>query len=287
MTSRQRTVIIFKSESDSTDVYAETLLGHNFNPVFVPTLCFGFKNLQELGGKLQTPDKYAGIIFTSPRCVEAVNEALQLGELPGGWKLLHNYAVGEVTHNLALSTLQQLFTHGKQTGNARNLGEYIVDTFDGSRDLPLLLPCGNLATDTLLSKLAENGFCVDACEVYETKCSPQLGECVERALKEAGDSVEFLAFFSPSGVACAMEYFRAHNISLEPWKLVAIGPSTRRALESQGQKVYCTAERPTVEHLVKVLLNPQDSRERLVREREQMQELERAAAAAAAALDNN
>lgn len=280
MANRERTVIIFKSESESTEVYAETLLGHNFQPVFVPTLSFGFKNLVQLRSKLMEPDRYAGIIFTSPRCVEACVEALALQpatELPGGWKLLHNYAVGEVTHNLALTTLQQLFTHGKQTGNARNLGDYIVDTFDGSRNLPLLLPCGNLATDTLLSKLAENGFCVDACEVYETKCSPQLGECMERALKS--ENIEFLAFFSPSGVNCAMEYFKAHQISADQWKLVAIGPSTRRALEALGLKVFCTAERPTVEHLVKVLLNPQDSRERLLRERT-------AAAAAAAALES-
>ncbi|XP_037726539.1 uroporphyrinogen-III synthase [Drosophila subpulchrella] len=274
MTSRQRTVIIFKSESESSDLYAETLERHDFNPVFVPTLSFGFKNLEQLRAKLQTPDKYAGIIFTSPRCVEAVAEALSLGELPGGWKMLHNYAVGEVTHNLALSSLDQLFTHGKQTGNARALGEYIVDTFDGSRALPLLLPCGNLATDTLLSKLAENGFSVDACEVYETRCHPDLGANVERALEVYGESMEFLAFFSPSGVNCAQQYFGSKQISMDKWKLVAIGPSTRRALESQGLKVYCTAERPTVEHLVKVLLNPQDSRERLLQERERLAALE-------------
>lgn len=270
MSSRQRTVIIFKSGSETDDVYAETLEKHNFQPVFVPTLSFGFKNLPELRQKLQTPDKYAGIIFTSPRCVEAVAESLNLGQLPGGWKLLHNYAVGEVTHNLALSSLDQLFTHGKQTGNARALGDYIVETFDGSRDLPLLIPCGNLATDTLLSKLAENGFALDACEVYNTLCHPELAENVERAIATYGDSIEFLAFFSPSGVNCAQEYFRSRNLSMDKWKLVAIGPSTRRAMESQGLKVYCTAERPTVEHLVKVLLNPQDSRERLLKERERM-----------------
>ncbi|KAH8294556.1 hypothetical protein KR044_003563 [Drosophila immigrans] len=272
MTSQRRTVIIFKSESESTEVYAETLLGHNFQPVFVPTLSFGFKQLDQLRAKLLQPDQYAGIIFTSPRCVEAVAEALQLADLPAGWTLLHNYAVGEVTHNLALSTLQQLFTHGKQTGNARNLGEFIVDTFDGSRQLPLLLPCGNLATDTLLSKLLEHGFCVDACEVYETKCSPQLAECMERALQS--ENIEFLAFFSPSGVNCAYGYFKAHNVALDQFKLVAIGPSTRRALEGLGLKVFCTAERPTVEHLVKVLLNPQESRERLLRERERIAALE-------------
>uniref|UniRef100_D3TQC3 Uroporphyrinogen-III synthase n=2 Tax=Glossina TaxID=44049 RepID=D3TQC3_GLOMM len=262
--SRQRTVIIFKSESESTDVYAEELHRHYFNPIFVPTLSFGFKNLDKLNAKLQHPDDYSGLIFTSPRCVEAVCKALKNNELPGAWKMLHNYAVGEVTHNLAMSDLQQLFTHGKQTGTARSLAEFIIETFDGGKDLPFLLPCSNLAQDTLNLKLHEAGFRVDACEVYETKCSADLAEHMARAL--SSENIEYMAFFSPSGVNCTYEYFKANNILLDNYRLVAIGPSTRRALESKNLKVHCTAERPTVEHLIKVLINPEESRERLLKE---------------------
>lgn len=262
--NRQRTVIIFKSESESTEVYAAELQHHFFNPIFVPTLSFGFKNLEKLHAKLQHPDDYEGIIFSSPRCVEAVVKALDKQELPGGWKMLHNYAVGEVTHNFALTELQQLFTHGKTTGNARNLAEFIIDKHDGSKDLPFLLPCSNIAQDTLSLRLKEEGYRIDACEVYETKCSPDLAEKMEKALM--ADNIEFLAFFSPSGVNCAHEYFKAKDINMNKYRLVAIGPSTRRALESKGLKVYCTAERPTVEHLIKVLINPEECRENLVRE---------------------
>jgi len=262
MTSLKRTVIIFKSESDSTDLYNEVLREHSFNPIFIPTLSFGFKNLDKLEAKLRHPDNYAGIIFTSPRCIEAVCEALALQELPGGWKMLHNYSVGEVTHNLAMSSLQQLFTHGKQTGNARNLADFIIDTFDGSRDFPFLLPCGNLQQDTLLSKLISAGFHVDACEVYETKCSPNLKSSMDKALKE--ENIEFLCFFSPSGVNCTADYFKENNINLEQYKLIAIGPSTRKAIEEKGWKVFRTAERPTVDALVRVLINPEESRENAI-----------------------
>lgn len=269
--NRQRTVIIFKSESDSTDVYAEELQRHFFNPIFVPTLAFGFKNLEKLHAKLQHPDDYEGLIFTSPRCVEAVVKALENTEMPGGWKMLHNYAVGEVTHNMAMNELQQMFTQGKQTGNARALAEFIIDNHDGDKELPFLLPCSNLAQDTLNLKLREVGFRVDACEVYETKCSPELGEKMDHALKS--ENVEFLCFFSPSGVNCTHDYFKAKDIPMDKYRLVAIGPSTRRALENKGLKVYCTAERPTVEHLIKVLINPQDCRENLVRDSQvQLQE---------------
>ena len=262
--NRQRTVIIFKSESDSTEVYAAELKRHHFNPIFVPTLVFGFKNLEKLHAKLQHPDDYEGLIFTSPRCVEAVVKALDKQELPGAWKMLHNYAVGEVTHNFALTELQQLFTHGKATGNARNLADFIVDNHEGTKDMPFLLPCSNIAQDTLNIKLRENGYRVDACEVYETKCSPDLPELMDKALQ--AENIEYLAFFSPSGVNCTYEYFKAKGLAMDKYRLVAIGPSTRRALESKGLKVYCTAERPTVEHLIKVLINPQECRENLVRD---------------------
>lgn len=270
--NRQRTVIIFKSESESTDVYAEELQRHFFRPIFVPTLTFGFKNLEKLHAKLQHPDDYAGMIFTSPRCVEAVCKALDKQEIPGGWKMLHNYAVGEVTHNMVLDSLQQLFTQGKQTGNARALSEFIIDTFDGTKEKPFLLPCSNLAQDTLNVNLKEVGFRVDACEVYETKCSPELTEKMETALK--ADNIEFMAFFSPSGVNCTYEYFKAKEMPMDKYRLVAIGPSTRRALEGKGLKVYCTAERPTVEHLIKVLINPQDCRENLLKDSQHQLEQE-------------
>lgn len=260
--AKRRTVLIFKSESDSTDLYTAELEHNNFRAVFIPTLSFGFKNLDKLNAKLQHPDDYAGIIFTSPRCIEAVQQALEGRELKGAWKMLHNYAVGETTHALAHDMLNQLFTHGKQTGNARNLAEFIVDTFDGSRDMPFLLPCGNLASDTLLIRLQAAGFKVDATEVYETKCNPELADYMERVLQQE-DYIEYMAFFSPSGVNCACEYFTKNNISLEPYKLIAIGPSTRRAMEQKGMKVFRTAEKPSVEYLIKVLINPDDSRERL------------------------
>ncbi|XP_055918875.1 uroporphyrinogen-III synthase [Eupeodes corollae] len=260
-TMKARTVIVLKAESDSTDYYAEQLRENNFNAIFVPTLGFGFKKLDELRQKLINAEQYAGIIFTSPRCIDTVREALQAREMPKSWHLLHNYAVGEVTHNLAMTKLEQLFTRGKETGNASALADYIIETFDGDKEKPFLLPCGNLRTDILLSKLGVAGFLVDAVEVYETICHPELGETLDRALKE--DNVEFMAFFSPSGVNCTVDHFAKNNLSFEGKKLIAIGPSTRKCIEERGLKVYRTAERPSVEYLIKVLINPDDCRPKL------------------------
>lgn len=257
----KRTVIVLKSESETSDVYSELLEEKGFNAVFVPTLAFGFKRLNDLRTKLLQPEKYAGIIFTSPRCVEAVRQSLQSNELPDVWKMLYNYSVGEVTHNLAQSSLH-LFTQGKQTGNAKNLADFIVETFNGNKTLPFLLPCGNLRTDTMLSKLTEQDLIVDACEVYETICHPEFNTNFERALNNE-KNIEYLAFFSPSGVSCVCDYLKENNIGIGGKKLIAIGPSTRLAMESRNLEVYRTAERPSVDCLIKVLINPDDCRPKL------------------------
>lgn len=69
-------VVLLKSESESADSYTSLLRENNIEPIFVPTLEFRFKFLDKLREKLQTPDIYSGIIFTSPRSVEACEEAL-------------------------------------------------------------------------------------------------------------------------------------------------------------------------------------------------------------------
>lgn len=265
--NRERSVLIFKSETESNEEYAKELRQHHLNAVFVPVITFGFKSLENLYAKLQRPDDFAGLIFTSPRGVDAVIKSLQghdTQSLLSSWKMLHNYAVGEVTHNKALSELDQLFTHGKKSGNANNLADFIIETFDGSKSLPFLLPCSNVAQDTMYTRLTEYGFRVDPIEVYETKPNPELGEYLEKALQTP--NLQYYAFFSPSGVNAVCDYFETKNLDLDKYLLVAIGPSTRRALEKRGHKVYCTAEKPTVEHLVKVLINPEECRERLKRE---------------------
>ena len=253
-----KTVIILKSESESSEEYADMLKQNKFNAIFVPTLGFGFKQMDILRAKLLAPENYTGLILTSPRTVDAVREALGDTPLPEEWKSLHNYSVGEVTHHLAMTTLDHLYTKGKETGNASNLADFIKENFDGNKALPFLFPCGNLRTDALLSKLLACGFVFEPVTSYETICHPDLAENLTKAM--ASDNVEYLAFFSPSGVNCTHEWFDKNNLSMSKKKLVAIGPSTRRAIESKGLTVYSTAEKPTVEFLVKVLINPEACR---------------------------
>lgn len=245
-------VVILKSESESSETYATLLKENNFEAIFVPTLEFGFKNLDTLRAKLEEPENFSGIIFTSPRSVEACEQAVKQTHFDKKWKELYNYCVGDVTHNIVHTALD-MNTRGKATGNANNLAEYIFDSLDGERlTLPFLFPCGNLRQDTLQLKLLQLGYFIEAVEVYETVAHQQLEENLRRALID--DHAEYLAFFSPSGVTHTKAVLQKLDIDLANYKLIAIGPSTRKCLESNELPVYKTAEKPSVEYLVKALL---------------------------------
>jgi len=248
-------VVILKAESDSTDSYTCLLRENNFNPIFIPTLEFRFKNLDQLQEKLQSPDKFSGIIFTSPRSVEACEQALTDIDhnIDAKWTELHSYCVGDVTHNLIHSALD-LNARGKHTGNANNLAEFIFENLEGVRlEWPFLLPCGNLRQDTLQVKLLDYGYSIDSVEVYETVAHSALEHNLREAL--VNEQAEYIAFFSPSGVNCTHAALQKMDTSLANYKLIAIGPSTRKCLENLGFQVHKTAEKPSVEYLVKALLD--------------------------------
>lgn len=251
---KMKGVVLLKSESESTDSYTELLRENNFRPLFVPTLEFRFKLLDKLREKLQAPDQYSGIVFTSPRSVEACEEALgeQQLKIDDKWSTLHNYCVGEVTHNMIHVALG-LNARGKHSGSANTLADFIFENLEGARlDKPFLFPCGNLRQDTLQLKLMDFGYFLDPVEVYETVAHTELEANLKHALID--EKAEYLAFFSPSGVNYTNAILKKLDVNLSNFKLIAIGPSTRKCLESNGFQVYKTAEKPSVEYLVKALL---------------------------------
>lgn len=247
-------VVLLKSESESTDSYTQLLRENNFQPLFIPTLEFRFKLLEKLREKLLTPDVYSGIVFTSPRSVEACEEALNEEQLKlnDKWSTLHNYCVGEVTHNLIHVALG-LNARGKHTGTANNLADFMYESLEGAQlQLPFLFPCGNLRQDTLQLKLMDFGYFLDPIEVYETVAHTELEANLKNALID--QKAEYIAFFSPSGVNYTNAILKKLDVDLSNFKLIAIGPSTRKCLEANGFEVYKTAEKPSVEYLVKALL---------------------------------
>lgn len=125
-----RSVLLLKSQHTDgpVDKYEDLLASNGFEVRQVKTLVFDFKNLTNLKEKLINSDAYQGIIFSSPRCVQAVHLAVENEKniiLP--WRQKYNFVVGENTHTQASSRLD-LECEGKESGNAANLSKVILES---------------------------------------------------------------------------------------------------------------------------------------------------------------
>lgn len=124
----EKSVLLLKTQTtdNSSDKYENLLTENDFNVKQGKTLVFNFKNLETLRNKLLSHTHYEGIIFSSPRCVQATYMASKhTKDIMKPWQSKTNFVVGEATYADALGKLQ-LECEGKETGNSVNLSQYIV-----------------------------------------------------------------------------------------------------------------------------------------------------------------
>lgn len=249
-------VAIFKSESGNFSKYFSVLTEHGYEIILIPSLDFAYKNISLLKQKLiEASDQYSGIIFTSPRAVLAVKESLEdnVPSFTKMWTSKRNYSVGETTW-LSVKENLNLETLGKESGNAQKLSEIIItDHHNEPSPLPFLFPSSNLKQDTLQKNLEAANIKLDPVESYETVPHPALRVNLLQVLED--QVVEAFVFFSPSGVnfshCIAIEQNKLEELRRK--KLIAIGPSTKRAIEGLGFDVFATAEIPSPEGLLMAL----------------------------------
>lgn len=124
----KNTVLLLKSnkENEQNDEYENLLTNKGYYVKKCKTLIFKFKNLDLLKQKLHNSNIYTGIIFTSSRCVQAVNLAMKDKTELREWQSKHNFVVGPSTFKDASEKLQ-LTCLGKEAGNAARLSEIILE----------------------------------------------------------------------------------------------------------------------------------------------------------------
>ncbi|XP_063923075.1 uroporphyrinogen-III synthase-like [Zophobas morio] len=254
MSIARNTVLLLKSEKseDAQDKYQDILESNKFEVMVVKTLTFQYKNIEILRDKLTNPDDFCGIILSSPRCVNACSQALGKERIHELWKLKSNFTVGEATYNEALIKIG-IECEGKESGNARNLSQIIVQS-KSSFNKPFLFPHGNLKTDTLKLELGRENLSLDEVLVYDTLPNPQIKEDLEKVTSGFSSIPEYLVFFSPSGFHSSIHYLRKVPIDLSSLKIIAIGPVTQLAIEENNLKVYAVAKAPTPEEVLKAIL---------------------------------
>ncbi|KAM4896968.1 uroporphyrinogen-III synthase isoform 1-T2 [Sylvia borin] len=186
-----------KDKDSGPDPYIKELGSYSLEATLIPVLSFEFTSLDSLFDKLSHPECYGGLVFTSPRALEAIkiclkekskNEAWSKS-LKQMWNIKPTYVVGKATASLVEEI--GLIPQGEEAGNAEKLAEYIC-----SREKPnssaLLFPCGALKREVLPTALREKG---DPCE--RRLLQPVRSQILPPAHPEA-----FRGFDQPSQVHC-------------------------------------------------------------------------------------
>ncbi|KAI1236116.1 hypothetical protein IHE44_0001390 [Lamprotornis superbus] len=210
-----------KDKDSGPDPYIKELGSYSLEATLIPVLSFEFTSLDSLFEKLSHPECYGGLVFTSPRALEAIKICLKekskkeawSKSLKQMWNIKPTYVVGKATASLVEEI--GLIPQGERAGNAEKLAEYIC-----SREKPnssaLLFPCGALKREVLPTVLREKGIALESLTVYQTTQHPDLQESLS-------------SYFSQ--------------------QFAAIGPSTAEALQGAGIAVSCTAGSPTPQDL--------------------------------------
>lgn len=250
------TVVLFKSESSGPDKFTTALEIAGFAVQSINCLEFRFKNLQLLEEKLQQPEKYEGIIFTSQRAVEGTSQAISNEpKAISKWIEKMNFCVGQATSELCKSLLH-LEPRGSESGNAQNLAAIIIESYANTPcQKPFLFPSGNLKQDILEKSLSEHQIEVETIELYETVVHSKLDESLEQLNVS---EINYLVFFSPSGVKFLHRFLLENQESSRNCQVIAIGPSTRKALEDSNIVCHFTCSKPTPESLIEVLQTPRE-----------------------------
>ncbi|NXS60624.1 HEM4 synthase, partial [Brachypteracias leptosomus] len=243
-----------KDKDSGPDPYVKELGLCGFEATLIPVLSFEFISLESLFEKLSHPECYRGLVFTSPRALEAIKICLKENNkneawsksLKERWNPKPAYVVGKATASLVEEI--GLMPQGEKAGNAEKLAEYIC-----SREKPdssaLLFPCGALKREVLPTALREKGIALESLTVYQTTQHTDLQESLSSYFSQQGIPAS-VVFFSPSGVKFCLQHIQKLSGELiNQIKFAAIGPTTAEALGAAGVPVSCTAQSPTPQDL--------------------------------------
>ncbi|MBX2818816.1 MAG: uroporphyrinogen-III synthase [Rhodothermaceae bacterium] len=209
----------------------------------IPILAFEFVNKKELEEQLKNADAYSGLIWTSMRGVQAVQEHALDPELLAWWRGKPIYVVGPATKRAV--ELLGLSPVGEDTGNAEALAHFIVQHHT-DKEKPLLFICGSSRRDELPSILHTTPIGLKECVVYHTHATAPTN-------LEQLEAPDVVVFFSPSGVHALEGSWPSRWGGAD---IVSIGPRTTEALNDAGREVLSTSIHPTPESLLEAVLHP-------------------------------
>ena len=244
-------IALMKSETKDSDPYP-TILSQLGHVETISVLEFSFFNLKELSDCITHPEYWDGVIFTSPRAVDAVTKCY-FKSIPELWKTLPCYTVGGATARAATSLGFQCL--GESTGNGEKLATFIVNHRQSgnlNEAKPLLFVAGVLKRDKLPTILTDNGISFEVLDCYKTLQNPNVDEIIQSYVARNGLPTH-IVFFSPSSYKFSYESWK-HILSthLSNVVFVAIGSTTLKSFDDFIQNPLCS-KKPSPESLLEVL----------------------------------
>ncbi|CAB0042313.1 unnamed protein product [Trichogramma brassicae] len=254
-TKNKETLVVLcmgvSGEADNSENrYEHFLIDNGYKCDVLQVLQFEFVNLDELQNRLSRSDSYSGLVLTSPRAVAALAASKAKNPLcVKSWLEKSTFCIGHATETTAKEDVGLLNILGSESGNAKNLADYIITKMDKTQK-PLLLPCSDIARDTIPKILTKEEIGIEKIVVYKTKAHESLKETFASKLAKHPD---VLVFYSPSIVEHLVSVKDNDIRAFENFKNIAIGPVTEQAMLNFGIKVDGVLEKPEPLALIQVL----------------------------------
>jgi uroporphyrinogen-III synthase len=226
VTQSPNRIWLLRSSEGTDDPYESCFLRAGFEASSHPVLAFDDVNDVQLDDALKHPERFSGVILTSPRA-SCRFLARMSADAALKWAQRPVYAVGERT---ARDVANGGFPiRGQDSGTGSILAQCIADTHADSR--PLLFLAGNRRRPELVDRLAAESIDITEITVYVT-------HVIE--LGEPSPVPDWLALFSPSGIEAISSWQ-----SVSRTRIAAIGKTTAAALAEAGFRVDAVSEEPS------------------------------------------
>ncbi|XP_069467603.1 uroporphyrinogen-III synthase isoform X3 [Ambystoma mexicanum] len=218
-------VLLLKDPKDNetgSDPYIEELKSHGLEATLIPVLSFEFVSLQSFFAKLSHPEHYGGLIFTSPRAVEAVKLCLAENDKKKAWIQL------------------------KETWNSKPVyvvGKATAVLEESPESSPLLFPCGSIKREVLPKILRAKNISLECVTVYQTGQHPNIQESLEKYFSQVGIP-KSITFFSPSGVKICLGHIQA--LTGDHINLIKVHSSCLHNAVHLGTGVHVVSSAPTL-----------------------------------------
>lgn len=175
--------ILLLRNPDGAEPYLKAFQEAGLEASCLDVVSFDYVGAEAMRSALRKPERFGGLVITSPRTTEAWRRDGVAPGLLDAWAAHRTFAVGPRTAREARAL--GLNPEGEEEGGAQALASFIIEQRPKK---PLLFCCGRPRQPDLPDSLAQAGIALEEVVVYESALLPEPPE---------GPVPDVIVFFSP------------------------------------------------------------------------------------------